>query len=121
MITEDRHRGLLREVIVFGPSFAEATFQLRGLGFDGRQDVARLTVSDAVDVLRRTLEERMSDADLTLWADTIEGREDVELDPSAADSMSDLLFDLSNPAINGRDRRKLAHWVHRLSAHEETA
>ena len=86
---------------------------LRGLGWDGREHVARFTALDASLVLRRLLDGAVDAAAVERWADAIESREDVELDPADADDLSDLLFQLATPAINDPAAEMAATWLSR--------
>jgi hypothetical protein len=60
-----------------------------------------LTVTDVVAALDAFLDGRLDAARLEAWAERREMAEDVELAEPGRDAMTDALFLLSNPAING--------------------
>jgi hypothetical protein len=53
--------------------------------------------------------------DLERWADAIEGRDDVEYDPSHSPAVADFLFEVSTPQVNGELTDERAHeWLRRF-------
>ena len=59
----------------------------------------------------------MTDDDLAAWADFLEVRPDVELEPAFDDALKECLFELSAPVMAGKPMTALAgEWSERLAA-----
>ena len=75
--------------------------------FGGRQIIRALEMFLAGD---------LDASELERWADAIEGRDDIEYDPSCSSVVADFLFDASTPQLNGvftEDRA--AEWIRRFT------
>jgi hypothetical protein len=110
-----QHKRLLREMITLGPDFDEAADASRALGWNGRFDIEVLSADDARLVLDRFLAGEFEIERLSLWAESLEGREDLELDQNAPADLATLLFELATPQINDVSRESIRQWVDRLS------
>jgi hypothetical protein len=54
--------------------------------------------------------------DLEQWASAIEGRDDIEYDPSCSPSVADFLFKASTPQLNGAlTEQRASEWIRRFS------
>ncbi len=81
----------------------------------GRVGVVELRASDAVRVLDCYTEGSVSNSELVAWSEAIECRDDIDLEPSYRDWLAQLLFEVSNPEINGEfSPSKALHWKVRL-------
>lgn len=62
-----------------------------------RPSLARLTSLDVASVLQRYVAGEVTGDEVETWANLLEGRDDVEFQPEAADA----IFDLANPELQG--------------------
>jgi hypothetical protein len=54
--------------------------------------------------------------DLEQWADAIEGRDDIEYEPSRSPEVAEFLFDISTPQINGAlTQDRASEWMQRFA------
>ena len=75
--------------------------RLSDFGWGSDEELVTLRVSDASNALECYIRGRITAADLQLWADALEGRDDLGFDPRHSPRLKDLLFQLSTPEING--------------------
>lgn len=52
-------------------------------------------------VLKRLLAGEWPASDVEQWAELVEGRDDIELEPRHEELIKEVLFDMANPAIQG--------------------
>lgn len=105
----------LRNLITGTVSAQDATRHLASFGWDSETPAVLLSRSDAAAVLRRYVNGERTAAEVCEWADALESREDIEYDPTAGDSIGDLLFELANPEINRPLTPELAaEWLRQL-------
>ena len=87
--------------------------QLATLSFDTPEPLTFLTIDTVQDVLARHTRGLITDADLELWADALEARDDVALDPA----IRACLFEPSTPELTDKTIAGLAdEWRARLAA-----
>jgi len=114
---DDTRRQLLDRVARAQPSMHDDLRQLATFPFDTPAPLIRLTVDTARDVLARHARGLITDADLELWADSLEARDDVALDPA----LRDCLFELSTAELTGKTVADLADdWRSRLHTPQAT-
>jgi hypothetical protein len=75
--------------------------RLQDFPFDAEAPLVTLETSHIISVLERFLAGGSSAADVEYWAEAVEGRDDVAYVEGAEDQISEALFVLSTPEING--------------------
>jgi hypothetical protein len=58
---------------------------------------------DIESVIRRFLARALSEADVEIWAELVECRDDVEFEPRHEEAVADALYDLANPESRFED------------------
>jgi hypothetical protein len=111
------HRWTLERVIQGAPSIREDIKALSSFPYyDVDEPLAVLSMSSAREVLARHDQGQLSDADVEAWADALETRYDIELEPAHHDTLTELLFELSAPVMAGKPMAALAdEWRGRLA------
>jgi hypothetical protein len=94
-----RRRLLLRELIELSAPVNDTRSALSDYDWDS-DPLVEFTVADMVGVLDRYLTGGLSPKQLELWADAIEGRSDIGLEPGAEEQLKQLLFEISTAEIN---------------------
>ena len=61
-----------------------------------------VTAADVRSILQRYVAGALSEDDLTRWAESIEGGDDIALDPAHQEALGMVVFTLANPDINTR-------------------
>ena len=113
----DQHerRRVLERVLRAEPSIREDVGVLRGFPFDACEPLALLTLDIARGVLARHADGQITDEDLVAWADALEIRDDVALEPAFEDTLRECLFELAEPVLTGKPTSALAaEWSERL-------
>jgi hypothetical protein len=90
---------LLRQLIEYRLPVEATIAELSTYGWDSEEPHVRLEAKDIEGVLRRYLNEELSSAQVTDWADLIECREDMDSGQSES-TLSGLIFQLANPNLN---------------------
>jgi hypothetical protein len=94
---------------------AQISVQLRAFPWDPEDDLVVLRPEHVVGLLERFLGGELQSRDVHDWADLVECREDIGLDPRHADALSDVIFQLANPDLQGQlDRDGAARLIARL-------
>ncbi|QDH80579.1 hypothetical protein FKX85_16640 [Echinicola soli] len=91
----------LNELLNFERRLVELRYSLSVLEWDSEEEIVTLTLNHLKNILNRYLEKELSDNDIYEWANLIEMREDIRLDPTHEDLLKELIFELANPEING--------------------
>jgi hypothetical protein len=106
---------ILHRLIRFQPTRAEMMSEVKALPWDAERELVELKGADAIAVLQRYLAGDLDRTDLEVWADLIEGREDIELERGHNDVLRDIIYELANPAIMPElTGAKADAWVRRL-------
>jgi hypothetical protein len=90
---------LLRQLIEYRLPLEATIAELSTYGWDAEEPHVRLEARDIAGVLWRYLNEELSSAQVTDWADLIECREDIDAGKSNS-TLSSLIFQLANPNLN---------------------
>jgi hypothetical protein len=88
---------VLNDLIKLRRPLSELAGELAGFSWDCEMELVRLTSVDIVTALRKFLDGELSGNDIERWANLIECRDDIDYE-----GLSDLIFRLSNPEINGQ-------------------
>lgn len=100
---------------------AEVGTALAGAPWDSQMLVV-LRRAHVCDALNRLLAREWSTSEVEQWADLLEGRDDVGLEPGYEVLLKGVLFDLANPDIHGPiDRDVALHILARLAQADEPA
>lgn len=105
----------MNQLIKFQTKGADIINDVKALPWDMEQELATLRRDDVTSVLKRYLAGELDRADLEVWADLIEGREDIGLERGYDDVLKDIIYELANPTIMPEfSRARAEEWVRRL-------
>ena len=108
-------QAVLSSLIQFNEPVTRLKVALETFPWDVDHPLATLTKNDVIAVLRRfTAGEFKADV-LTEWANLVEGREDIELEPADAEAVSEAIFQLANPTLCGPLVTKVPEIIFNLS------
>jgi len=98
-----KERAQLLERLVQGQEPAEPLMEaLAKLGWDWDEEPLLVLQAQHIEsMLERFLNGEITAAALADWADRLEVRDDVGLDPKREETLKDLLFRIANPELNG--------------------
>jgi hypothetical protein len=99
---------LLQSLLAFNAPVANVMEPLKKFGWDSETELVTLTRDDIASVLKRYLSSELSASDVEDWANALEIRDDVGYEVGYEDLLSDVVFDLANPALNGLLNLKVA-------------
>ena len=74
---------------------------VRAFPFDADQPLVTLTSAHIDSILERYLRGRLSAKEVERWADAVEGRDDIRYSEGQESEITDALFKLSTPELNG--------------------
>ncbi|RYF51254.1 MAG: hypothetical protein EOO38_03685 [Cytophagaceae bacterium] len=98
LIKAMRREDAVRALVRYDQPLVVVQHALRAATWDwNAPPIATLRSSDVVHVLKLYLSGEIEAADVELWANMLEGREDVDFDPMALDA----IFQLANPTLQG--------------------
>lgn len=95
----DRRRHLLRQLIELSTPLPDTLSGLADFRLDS-EPLVELSVLDMINILERYLGGELTPEQLEAWADAVEGRDDIDLEPRAEEQLKQLLFEISTPEIN---------------------
>jgi len=84
----------LEEIITFGTERNQALNEISTFNFDSKIEHFIVSKSIFVKVLKKYLNNEISDTDLETWANFIEGRDDVNYE-----KVADHIYKLANPTL----------------------
>ncbi len=100
MTSEEKLRlALVDSLLSMSMPLTEVTRQLATMNWDYDGVGVTLTKKHLSNVLGRYLRAEVSEADIEMWANQVEGRDDVQIDPSSAQEIEDVLYELANPVL----------------------
>ena len=89
----------LRDLVRLRRPVPDAAAALAAFDWDSDEELLTLTRADAIRVLTAHLDGTLTDTDVTTWAETLEGRDDIGFEPGHDDTLKNLLFDLATPEL----------------------
>jgi hypothetical protein len=92
---------VLLDLIRLRRPVAVAAAELRSFPWDS-EELVTLTRADALRVVDTFLAGEMSRQDCETWADALEVRDDVGLESAFRTELRQFLFEVANPALEGR-------------------
>ncbi|HEX7921638.1 MAG TPA: hypothetical protein VF583_11840 [Bradyrhizobium sp.] len=98
----NRHAALL-SLVHFDAPISDLETRLQSLGWDSNE-VVTLTRQHIADVLERFASDRIDAAAVEAWANLIECREDIRLEPGQDKVVRAAIHDLANPELQGKLR-----------------
>jgi hypothetical protein len=90
----------LRVIVTYQLPIDGALADLASYGWDPEAASVTLSVADVDSILRRYTAGALSEDDLARWAEIIEGRDDIALDPVHQEALAMVVFTLANPDMN---------------------
>lgn len=109
METLSRSRSeVLRALIDYPLPIEPVLAELAAFEWDSAKDLAILEVADILRVLRRYLSDALTAEQVVDWADLVECREDIGFRNGEKEDLSNVIFRLANPNINGPVTPELA-------------
>ena len=96
---KSRHT-LLTELLAINRPLALITQELSEYPSGSNEEILELRRAHIVDACRRVLSGNLTTFDLSRWADTLEGREDLKYQEGKEKELATALFELSSPEIN---------------------
>jgi hypothetical protein len=100
MTSEEKLRlALVDSLLAMTMPLAEVMRQLAAMSWDYEGVGVPLTKQHLSNVLGRYLRGEISEADIEMWANQVEGRDDVQIDPSYEPDIKDVLHELANPVL----------------------
>jgi len=91
----------LEDLVGFKRPLAEIEKELGGISWDCEDELVVLKVCQVVDVLRRYIDGEINADDVEGWANLIECREDVAFQENKSGIISNLIYELANPVLEG--------------------
>lgn len=91
---------ILKDLVALAGPVHSLENELRGYPWDSDVLVV-LTAADALDVLDRFDRGDIDADECAAWADALEARDDVGLEPAYEEDLKTLLFEIGTPEING--------------------
>lgn len=95
---------ILNDLIRFQTQLDRVQNELSQYTWDVEEPLVMMRKSDFISIAQRFLDGVLSTDDLENWANAIECRDDVEFEN---DELSEFIFDLANPVINGEITKEL--------------
>ncbi|PIR34622.1 MAG: hypothetical protein COV36_00440 [Alphaproteobacteria bacterium CG11_big_fil_rev_8_21_14_0_20_44_7] len=74
---------------------------LSNFEWDSDVELVVLSRNDVAKVLREFISGKISSDQINLWANTIEGRDDIGFENDFYDLLKDIIFELANPELEG--------------------
>jgi hypothetical protein len=109
---EGRHIEVLADLVELRKPVEQLVAALAPFGWDHEDELVTFTRADAAAVLERFLQGRISGDGCAIWAEAIEGRDDIGLEQGHEEILKEFLFEVSSPEINGKLTAQLAHrWL----------
>lgn len=100
MTTEERAEALWALIELRQP-IEDSVGRLRAFPWDS-EDVLVTVGAEAIGrILDHYLAGSLAEADLEMWANAIEGRDDVAYDPSNEEALKRVIFECANPILSG--------------------
>ncbi|MEY9963303.1 hypothetical protein ABIA33_001336 [Streptacidiphilus sp. MAP12-16] len=118
MTLDESHRAradALRSVVGIRGDLRTACADLAAFGWDSSHELIELTRSDAIRVLEAVLSGELRPEEWRLWAETLEGRDDLAFEGGHADLLKEFLLESATPEIFDPLTAEVAtHWLSQL-------
>ena len=100
-MADDPRGPLLRRVVAYEMPIEPVLEALANLPYDCERDLVQVTPRDVVSMIDRCARGDLSIDQLTDWADLLESRDGVGFAPPHAEHISEALFRIGNPTLQG--------------------
>ena len=90
---------ILNNLLLCNSPVTELLRNLTDYSWDSEEELVTLKASHVDNILSRFLQGELSVKDVETWANAIEGREDIAIDPVNFGLVQDSIFELANPDI----------------------
>lgn len=91
--------GVLRDFLELNCPLQLALDRISKIPWSSDKDLIVLTSENIIGVLNRFLNGELSRSDVKAWAEEVELREDIGIEPDPNDLLIDVLFEVANPEI----------------------
>jgi len=117
MAADDRRRrDALVDLVDLRVSLSAAIAATKQLPWDSDVEQVLLSRANVVGLLARYLRRELSSDDLEAWANAVEGREDIGVEPHDAEMLRKFIFEFANPELAHPISDSSVHrWLNRLS------
>jgi len=99
MDTEVDRKALLAALVRYELPVEPVLSQLASVPWDSTEELARVGSPDVVAILDRFIDGELSAEQVTEWADLLEVRDDVGMDPRHEGTLREIIFRLANPNL----------------------
>ncbi|MCY1675769.1 hypothetical protein OVA06_13805 [Pseudarthrobacter sp. SL88] len=101
MVSQEQRREAVYDLIQLRYPLQEALARLSPYKWPSQEELATAFARDIDHALDEFWAGKISADDLCAWAEEVQGREDIALNPEDRDFLADALFQLSTPEICG--------------------
>ncbi len=102
---------LLKQLLLFQQPLAVINKKLSQLPWDSNE-VVELQISHVINALQALLDGKVSKIDFELWANIIEGRDDIILEEAFANELKKFIYEAANPVLEGEINNKwIQDWI----------
>jgi hypothetical protein len=92
---------VLKDLVELRAPVNETRAQLAEFDWHSELELITMTTHDLARALTRFEAGSLDETDLSDWAEALQGREDVALDPPTRELLSEALYELSTPELFG--------------------
>jgi hypothetical protein len=90
----------LQDLVALRIPVREAERAVLEFPWDSEHELVQLTATTALNILHRFIEGELSAGEIQEWADALEVRDDVGLEPACEVTLRELLFTLATPELS---------------------
>jgi hypothetical protein len=101
MISDEDRKRRLQDLLAFDGPIEDLAPALVGLPWDSEEELVNLTAADVASVLERYGSGTLSSEQVEAWANLIEGRDDIGVDPEGSERIAEAVHVLANPLLEG--------------------
>ena len=106
---------ILKSLISLSKPIQEIKKSLGKVEWDGDEEVI-LSRAQSVALLQRYLDSDVDIGMLTEWANTVEGRDDIDYEEAFFSDIKQLIYEIANPTLEGHfSPIKAKNWLTKLS------
>ena len=89
----------LRDLVELRVPVEDAVAALAPFGWDSDTELVTFTRADALRLVSNYLDRTLSAQEAQRWAEALEGRDDLGLEPGFADILKQFLFEIATPEL----------------------
>jgi len=105
-MTKSKIKNILKSLINFSNYVNILEEEIKKVHWDNEISVL-FTKRHIINVLNLYLEDKIDEKELELWANLIEGREDIDF---TSDNIQEIIFELANPCLYGElTKERVSH------------